>query len=214
VVVDDASTDDSVMEIRNFTGAYGLVRLIRHTENKGYSTAKNTGVIAALDMKADFIVQLDADDILTPESVKLRAECLIDRPQIDLAHGLCERFYGHKNGRPDLRGVNPKTYVHAQGRMYRADVYRKYGLYYEVLRSIADKEYVYRLGVHPQSPLPHLILDKRLKKVVAWYRKHDTQMHRTRKQHPKYNDRLKGVFKRRIKQLMREGITKDNTRFP
>jgi glycosyltransferase involved in cell wall biosynthesis len=206
-VVDDCSTDDSTKVIRRFIARSKGIRLICHDENLGYSAAKNTGILEA---NGEYIRLIDADDRLTPTAIEVAMDEFLKEPKLGLVHGIALRWYGGT----DLRGHNPKTYVHAQGRLYHRKVYQRFGLYHEGLRSMADKEFVYRIGVHPDSPLPKAIKEKRIKSVVAWYRKHDTQMHRTRKKHPKYNDRLKKAFNRRIRQLQKEGITKDNTRFP
>jgi hypothetical protein len=98
--------------------------------------------------------------------------------------------------------------------MFRRRVFEKYGLFYEPLRSMADKEHVYRLGVHNLSTLPKLIKDRKIKDVVALYRKHDTQMHRVRKYvKPEITLKIEKIFNARIKQLKKEGITRKNTRF-
>jgi glycosyltransferase involved in cell wall biosynthesis len=201
IVVDDGSTDGT----KHMVSCPGCI-IIHHKKNAGYAVAKNTGILAA---KGEFIVMLDADDKLTPDSITLRMGEFEKNPELDLVHGIALRWYG-RNG---TRGYNKKTYCHAQGRMYRRSIYNRYGLYYEPLRSMADKEMVYRLGVHPDSPLPKLIKEKKIKEVVAWYRKHDKQMHKVRRNKPKYNAEIKSIFKRRIKQLKREGITQENTRF-
>jgi hypothetical protein len=129
---------------------------------------------------------------------------------VSLVHGYAERWYGSD----DRRGVNKKTYCHAQGRMWRKSVYWKYGLYYTNLRSMGDKEFIYRLGVHPESGLPSKVEDYKIKKIMALYRKHPEQMHKTRRDDPKRNAKIKAQFKARIKQLKREGITRENTEFP
>ena len=206
-IADDASTDSSSMMISHYCDiAECDFEFYIHEKNRGYSAAKNTAIKAS---RGKFIVMIDADDKLTPDSIELRMNEFIKNPELDLVHGLALRWYGGS----DLRGYNKKTYIHAQGRMYRRSVYERFGLYYEPLRSMSDKEYVYRLGIHPNSKLPKLIKEKKVKKPVAWYRKHDTQMHRVRKKNPKKNEQIVKIFNRRIKQLKREGITTKNTEF-
>jgi glycosyltransferase involved in cell wall biosynthesis len=204
VIVDDCSTDDSIQTIRRLIGHTPGCRLILHEDNCGYSAAKNTAIRASL---GDYIRLIDADDVLTPTAIEAAMKVFREDPKLDLVHGIALRWYGGT----DLRGYNKKTYVHAQGRMYRRRVYDKFGLYYEGLRSMADKEMVFRLGVHPESPFKKKVKDRKIPDVVAWYRKHDNAMHKVRRRHPGYNKRLKAAFNRRIKQLKNEGITKENT---
>lgn len=202
VVVDDCSIDESVAVAERLHCKDHRVKLHVLPRNHGYSYAKNYGIRHSF---GEYIALIDADDVLTPDSIETRLNAFTDG--IDMVHGIALRWYGGR----DTRGYNKKTYCHAQGRMYRRRVYELFGLYYEPLRSMSDKEFIYRLGVHPQSPLPRQIHHRRIKRPVALYRKHDAQMHRVRKQHKKMNDEIKKIFKRRIKQLRREGITKDNT---
>ena len=213
LVVDDWSTPDEYARLDDAVSAAieaddsSEIRfsLWAHDTNLGYNAAKNTGILAS---KGEFIRLIDADDVLMPNALH---DGLVNMlPEVDLVHGYADRWYGGN----DFRGVNKKTFCHAQGRMWRRTVYDRFGLYYEPLRSMGDKEFIYRLGVHPDSPLPRLVKDYKLKKVVAHYRKHFLAMHKQRRLDPKKNAKLKKQFKRRIKQLKREGITRENTRFP
>jgi len=211
IVVDDCSRPEAreVAENShwNHAGRANKGGFLWHQNNLGYNVAKNTGILAS---RGEFIRLIDADDVLTPNALEDAVRIFDEHPEVDLVHGYADRWYGGD----DYRGVNEKTYCHAQGRMWRRSVYDKVGLYYEPLRSMGDKEFLYRTGVHPDSPLPRLVKDYKLKKVVAHYRKHENQMHKVRRTKPKYNADIKKQFKRRIKQLKREGITRENTRFP
>ncbi len=69
VVVDDASTDDSVCQIKSKYSAEiadGKLTLVELPENLGVSGAKNAGALAAA---ADWIVFMDSDDWFVPEAV-------------------------------------------------------------------------------------------------------------------------------------------------
>lgn len=201
IVVDDGST--TPLPAFDYPG----VTWLRHKVNKGYSAAKNTGIRAA---KGKYIALIDADDKLPDNSIAVRVKKFEKYPSVDLVHGIALRWYGGD----DTRGYNKKTYIHAQGRMYRREVYERFGLYYEPLRSMSDKEFVYRLGVHPDSPFKKKIKEKKTSKVVAWYRKHENAMHKIRKyKKPELNNEIKSIFNKRIKQLAKKGITKQNTDF-
>jgi len=209
IVVDDCSTDNSANIAAGVIGGLKMNGWVEHLDkNVGYSAAKNHGIRCAT---GDYLCFIDADDILTPKSLEVRANYLDTHPECDFVHGIALRWYGGN----DTRGYNKKTYCHAQGRMYRRELHRKYGLYYEPLRSMADKEWVYRIGVHNLSPIKRKVIEKRLKTVVAWYRKHDpkVQMHKYRKLHPEINNPIKKIFKRRIKDLVKNGISRMNTDF-
>ncbi len=203
IVIDDCSTDRSYEVAEKFKNH---IRLFQTDENRGYSHAKNVGIREA---EGEYICFIDADDLLVPESLEVRMREFKENPSLGFVHGVALRWYGGD----DLRGYNKKTYCHAQGRLYRRDLHKRFGLYYEKLRSMADKEWVYRIGVHPDSPMERVVNEKRIKRVVAWYHKHELAMHKTRRADPERNAKIKKIFKKRIKQLKKEGITKKNTEF-
>jgi teichuronic acid biosynthesis glycosyltransferase TuaG len=63
IVVDDASTDNTVELIRQQPMD---IKIIRHSQNKGVSAARNTGWNAA---SGDYVAFLDSDDIWHPEKL-------------------------------------------------------------------------------------------------------------------------------------------------
>ena len=69
VVVDDASTDQSMQVVTGFSDA--RVRLVKHEANRGVCPARNTGADHA---RGDWIIFLDSDDELLPSAVSVIAE--------------------------------------------------------------------------------------------------------------------------------------------
>lgn len=67
VVVDDGSTDDSLVEIKAWADRLPLT-VIRQPANGGVSCARNAGVAA---LQTDVVALLDADDIWLPDHVEL-----------------------------------------------------------------------------------------------------------------------------------------------
>ena len=66
IVVDDASTDDSLRRTWEFTQSDDRFRVVRHTRNSGLSAARNTGLRLAT---GEYITFLDSDDFLTEDSL-------------------------------------------------------------------------------------------------------------------------------------------------
>ena len=207
IAVDDGSTDGSRALLFYLPDLYPhkRARKILVAKNEGVSHARNEGIKRA---SGKYIVLLDADDMLTPDSLKVRLHQFEKHPELDMVHGLAERLYDGVS-----RGVNLKSKIHDQTVMIKRSVFEKYGLFYEKLRSKENKELWYRLGVHPSSPLPQLINAKKINTVVASYRKHSGQKHRIRKNNPKQNAEVISIFENRIQELMKDGITRENTRF-
>lgn len=66
LIINDGSTDNSEKLIKNFTDQ----RIIYNKqENKGVSAARNVGL---KNMKGDYFCFLDADDLMTPQSISSR----------------------------------------------------------------------------------------------------------------------------------------------
>ncbi len=94
IVVDDGSTDDT----REIVRGMGRGILYVFQENKGVSSARNTGLGLA---RGEFITFLDADDYLTADAVETRLNAFLDRPGIDFA---ITTTYSRKRGSDVLAG--------------------------------------------------------------------------------------------------------------
>lgn len=182
IIVDDCSTDNPQEVIHKFNDK--RIKYIKHEENQGYSTAKNTGIKAS---QGDLIVVLDADDMLTANSLEIRRDFL-KKNSAGWVHGKAYEFSGdppynfiYKKRKAILRLENiikTKKYndlwrsIHAQTVMVHRSIYEKVGLYEGRLRSMGDKEMWYRIICNVGIPV---YLDE----FVAYYRQHGQQMHRS-----------------------------------
>ncbi len=180
IIVDDGSKDDPYKVIKKYES--DKIKYIRLSHNKGYSHAKNIGIKIC---NSDILVMLDADDMLTPKSLKIRYKKI--KEGYDFVHGPCLDM---KAGRPMVRNrlwdlwseEGGWKHVHAQGVMLKKDIHRKIGLYDESLWCKSDREFFarvfnhgYKIGV--------------VKDDVAFYRRHKKQMHRS-KEKAKINNKL------------------------
>lgn len=82
IVVDDASTDDSVSVIESFTRRYPFVRLLRHARNLGAIVAANRGLSSAT---GDYVFFHPADDKVLPGFLEKSMALLAAHP----GAGLC-----------------------------------------------------------------------------------------------------------------------------
>jgi glycosyltransferase involved in cell wall biosynthesis len=83
VVVDDGSPDD----VPSVAARYPSVTLVRQA-NRGVAAARNHGLRVS---GGEYVVFLDADDILLPHAVATGVEALAGRPGYAFVHGLCDR---------------------------------------------------------------------------------------------------------------------------
>lgn len=67
IVVDDASTDDTIEVIRTIAAVDGRVKIIRHEENLGLSAARRSGWENAV---GDYVQFMDGSDTLNPMAIE------------------------------------------------------------------------------------------------------------------------------------------------
>lgn len=82
IVVDDGSTDAETERALDIVE--GDVTLIRHGENRGVSAARNTALAAS---RGEFVVPLDADDLLVEGILEQFAGLLMSQPAATVAYG-------------------------------------------------------------------------------------------------------------------------------
>lgn len=91
VIVDDASTDDSLAVAHSLAEADSRVRVIANVSNAGAVTTFNRGLAEA---RGEFLVRLDADDLLTPGSLQRSVAVMQHLPEVGLVYGHPIHFSG------------------------------------------------------------------------------------------------------------------------
>jgi hypothetical protein len=84
IVVDDRSTDDSVEVISAIAAKDHRVRLVENPANQGAVATFNNGLALA---SGEYLIRLDADDLLTPGSVARAAAVFEKFPEVGLVYG-------------------------------------------------------------------------------------------------------------------------------
>ena len=88
ILVDDCGPDNSMEVVSETLKSYkGPVdfKIVRHTQNRGLSAARNTGLAAAT---GDYIYFLDSDDEITPDCIE-RLSAPLQKESFDLTIGEC-----------------------------------------------------------------------------------------------------------------------------
>ncbi len=162
ILVDDGSTDKSV-EVVKARLSDPRTRLIELKQNRGYSTAKNIGIKAA---RGTYITAIDADDMLTRNSLEVRVNFLQHHPEYTAVHGRVYSCFGagdftdHTHDLPEepsggevvreyMRNRAPERdywqTINAQGMLCHRSVYERVGLYDQEMRWKADREMWHRM---------------------------------------------------------------------
>jgi glycosyltransferase involved in cell wall biosynthesis len=95
LLVDDASTDDTVSVAKSESSHLSNCRIIASPENHGASAARNRGVEAA---QGSYIAFLDADDLWQPEKLSRQVDILKQNPEVGAVH--CGADLMDVHGRP------------------------------------------------------------------------------------------------------------------
>jgi glycosyltransferase involved in cell wall biosynthesis len=208
IVVDDCSTDASCKIARKYENKN--IKVMQLETNSGYSKAKNEGIIVS---QGEYIVTLDADDMLTKHSITPRLEALITS-NAGLVHARafdvsadasledCYKIKKKKRSEPK---------IHAQTVLVPRWLHQKYGLYDENLPSRSDKEMWWRLFGKGCAG-KHLVLKKYIKNDVAYWRRHKASMMHRRRRNPKYHKKITRKLEKAFAMRQKEGITSKNTR--
>jgi hypothetical protein len=91
VIVDDRSSDDSLVVANALAREDSRVAVIAHEANSGPVTTFNDGMAAA---QGEFLVRLDADDLLTPGSLARAVAVMNSQQSVGLVYGHPLHFSG------------------------------------------------------------------------------------------------------------------------
>lgn len=93
VLVDDCGGDNSVDVARDFLSAGAAdmsYKVVTHSDNRGLSAARNTGIV---NSSGKYVYFLDGDDEITPDCIGLLVEAMEKNDGIDMAiAGMKRRF--------------------------------------------------------------------------------------------------------------------------
>lgn len=105
IVVDDRSTDDSVAVAHSLAATYPFIRVLQNATNQGHVVTTNRGVSEAT---GEFVVKLDADDMLTPGSLARSAALLQAWPSVGFVYGFPLFF---RDPQPPRARLTPRSWT-------------------------------------------------------------------------------------------------------
>jgi glycosyltransferase involved in cell wall biosynthesis len=152
VVVDDGSTDGS----REVAASFGDQITLVAQPHRGGNAARNAGIARS---RGEYILFLDADDILGPTCAASRVRILAAEPDVGLVAGwyreideaglLLPRIpeLRHVSALPAFRQAVRRNWGPPVGWMFRREAYERCGGFDPLLRSCQDWDFVIRLAL-------------------------------------------------------------------
>ena len=141
IVVDDGSTDHSVEIAKSFGGRVTVLQY----SHRGLAATRNSGITAA---RGEFLLHLDADDLLAPSSIRLRMPYFAADPTPDLVICMFSCFISPEvSAEQFAQYVVPTEPQHGHlsiTTIARAAVFETYGLLDEGFPVSADLEWITR----------------------------------------------------------------------
>lgn len=162
IVVDDGSTDGTVDEIKKYGGR---VKLLQHSENRGVSIARNSGILQA---KGKYIGFLDSDDLWVKGKLKMQVAFLDENPHYPLCY--TDEIWIRKGKRvnPMLKHAKfsgwifekclPLCTISPSSSMMRKTLFSKVGLFDEALPVCEDYDFWLRVSAR----YPIFFINKKL----------------------------------------------------
>lgn len=130
IIVDDGSTDNTAAVAAQWVQQDQRVRYV-HQVNQGLSAARNTGIKKS---RGEFLVFLDADDVLHPEKLAAHLEHFAREPALDISYGSSRYFLSE----PLSGNVPEKTFA---------------------TLALDDKDWMPKVSGRAADVLPHLLVN-------------------------------------------------------
>jgi glycosyltransferase involved in cell wall biosynthesis len=148
-VIDDGSTDQTAAIVAAVKDK--RVRVVRQA-NSGVARARNNGLLAA---QGEYLVFLDADDLMTPGFLELRVRALDEHPAAGFAGGLVETFpvagkvrrAVARDPENEILFFNPDCVTVPSNYMFRKSILLQHKIFFNTtLSSTADRFFILELS--------------------------------------------------------------------
>jgi hypothetical protein len=156
--------------------------------------------------------------MFTKDSISSRMDILL-KEDIDFIHANAIAIHGDTSLEesyniqdPDILRFPSPYSIHAQTVIVKRDLYKKFGLYDERLKSRSDREMWWRFfgkSKEDDIKVKRYFLDQ----PVAYYRYHEKSMTMKRQKNKKYDKKVRQLAETVFEDRDKNGITKDNTIF-
>lgn len=178
IIIDDASTDDSLLIIKSYTDK--RIRLICHEYNVGNYPSRNEGLKIAV---GKYICVMDADDVAYPQRLALQyaylevhSDVLAIGTNFDFSVPEMKRFLPSSYEQIMVGLLMDNRFLHSS-LMIRTDIMKNCGGY--------DEKYVYSSDYNLMSRLALSGKIENLTNILMMYRWHESQISQSHKNEQK-----------------------------
>src|SRR5215471_2814075 len=150
VILDDASTDNTIEHLREWAARDQRIQIHESKQRLGLSGSSNAAIAAA---RASIVARMDADDIAHPDRLRRQWEIMRNVPDVAAVGTLCNGIDASgREVRPHDRWriVRRSRYIpfpHGSA-MFRRDVFDKVGGYVEAPFGQEDQDLFARMKAH------------------------------------------------------------------
>lgn len=140
LVVDDASTDNSINIIEPFLEN---IKLMKHKINLGVSASSNSGI---KNSQGKFIMRVDSDDFLSAYACQVMYMILQNNPDYGFVY--CDHIRVDENGKREnlvRLDTKEKLYEHGAGILFKKEALYSIDLYDTSIRNAEDYDLLIRL---------------------------------------------------------------------
>ncbi|MBF0227514.1 MAG: glycosyltransferase [Desulfobacterales bacterium] len=177
LIIDDGSNDGTEELIKKFS--HPSIRYIKKEKNQGIPYVRNIGIN---ESKGNYILWLDADDILQPYTVKKYTDALIKDSSINLIYGNIKCFDHYtgntiriwnsidwsSNPKSMLKALLESSIIPNPGVLIKKEIFKNAGKYCELLPRAEDYEFWVRSAKY--------LKPKKINDIVCLYRIKSTNL--------------------------------------
>lgn len=151
IVIDDGSSDDTLEKLESYGDKVTIINQL----NKGVSSARNAGIMAA---RGEWVAFLDADDYWEPEKLARQVNYVRQNPDVVMVHTGKKLFGEHgtieynkipfhlSRQSANLRSLLIRNCVNTSSVMVRRDVVVKAGMFDVALKQCEDQDLWLRIA--------------------------------------------------------------------
>jgi glycosyltransferase involved in cell wall biosynthesis len=189
IIINDGSTDEFTNKRLNELRTNGYHVIFQ--ENQGLCKSRNNGIKLS---KGEYILPLDADNIITSDLITLSIEVLDTNNEISIVYSDRQNF-GESNdliqvGEFDLPRILRGNYIDACA-VYRKTIWEEIGGYDERMPAQGLEDWEFWISAAERNFKFHYI-----PKALFYYRFLGNSMARTMDKNPKFNSLLEYIYKK------------------